>query len=77
MDDYIYVIFFVVYFIWAFYSGWKYWSRKGGWLNEKGAVNIIAKIIASALFGIVYGIFYLFKLILKFVATVFIHSDKF
>lgn len=62
-------IVFLIYMVWAVYSGYKFLSGRSEWLDKRAPANIIAKIALSAAVGFFIAVFYLIYLILKFLGV--------
>ena len=64
MSDSIIWIVFIVYFVWAIYSGYKFVNGRFEFLEQKKPLNKILKIIAIILIGLVYGFINMFRLLI-------------
>lgn len=59
-------ILYVLYTLWAFYSGFRFVSGRSEWLDRSSPSNFIVKLIISMAVGYIIGGFYLIYLILIF-----------
>lgn len=58
----------VAYFVWAVYVGWNYVNAKQfAILERKGIQYKILKAVAGYVLGVILGIYYLMRALIKFV----------
>lgn len=67
MDNGALNIIFIIYALWAYYSGWKWISGRFAFLEKEGVQYKILKAILGFCVGCVIGAFYLLYMVLKLV----------
>lgn len=65
-------VLFLVYTIWAIYSGYMVLSGRSEWLDRRAPLNMMVKFMISVLVGYLIAAFYLAYFLLKFLFLVFI-----
>ncbi len=58
----------VAYFVWAVYVGWNYVNAKQfAILERKGIQYKILKAVVGYVLGVIFGIYYLMRAVVKFI----------
>lgn len=62
-------ILYYLYLIWALFAGWKFMNGRINFLEQKGILYILLKVIVSWIVGLVLGLLLLILYIAKIVFT--------
>lgn len=63
-NDSVLIVVFIVYLIWAIYSGYKFVNGRFRFLEQKKPANKVLKVLAIIIIGFIYGFINMFRLLI-------------